>query len=346
MNTSHYIDELTGRIDTDLAAVIEARDFPLYRMMSYHLGWSGAGGQAEASPRRSERLHGVLTLLACAAVGGDIEACLPAASAIELVDKFTEIHDDVQEGSPQRNERDAVWWVWGPAQAINAGDGMHALGRLALFRLLERGVSEERVFSVLRHLDEASLRTCEGRFRDLEAQERIDLSVSAYMKMAADKSGALMGCAMRVGALIGRDDDAAGEALAGCGGNLGVALQIRSDLAAIWGDGEGSQPNVEVLNKKKLLPVVVALENATISEKRAMGEIYFKRVLEPEDALKLRGVIEALGARKACEDMAAALVSDSIAALDCDGVSAEGRERIQEYIRLLATTGGGIAGRV
>ena len=336
MTTSRYIiDELRERIDADLAAVIDARDFPFYRMMSYHLGWSGAGGEAEASPRRSERIHGVLTLLSCAAVGGDIETCLPAAGAIELVDKFTEIHDDVQEGSPRRNERDAVWWVWGPAQAINAGDGMHALGRLALLRLLERGIPEERVFRALRHLDEASLRTCEGRFRDLEAQERIDLSVSAYMKMAADKSGALMDCAMRVGALIGGAGDEAVEALAGCGSNLGIALQIRSDLAAIWGYGEGSQPNVEVLNKKKLLPVVIALENASLSEKRAMGEIYFKRVLEPEDALKLRGVIEAQGARSECEGMAAALISDSIAKLDHYGVSGEGRERIAEYIGLL-----------
>ena len=49
---------------------------------------------------------------------------------------FLQIHDDVQSGSPQRAGRDTVWWKWGPAQAINAGDGMYAMARVALFRLV------------------------------------------------------------------------------------------------------------------------------------------------------------------------------------------------------------------
>lgn len=335
MSISKYIDELTARVDAELEAIVNERGFPLYDMMGYHLGWRGARGHGEDFPQRQERLHGALTMMACEANGGDTDSCLPAAAALELVDKFSEIHDDVQEGNPQRNERDAVWWVWGPAQAINAGDGMHALGRLALLRLAERGVSDDRVFDIVRLVDRASLRACEGRFRDLEAQERIDLSVSAYMEMAADKSGALMGCAMQVGALVGGAGDDTAEALALCGENLGVAMQLRSDLAALWGGGADSRPNVEVLNKKKLIPVVYALENASISEKRAMGEIYFKRVLEADDAVKLREVIEGLGARAACEEMADALTAEALEAVERASVRGDGERRIREYIEAL-----------
>ena len=337
LTTSHYIDELTAQVDAELKAIVNERGFPLYDMMAYHLGWRGAHSQDVGLPRRQERMHGVFTLLACAAVGGDVDACLPAAAAIELVDKFAEIHDDVQEGNPQRNERDAVWWVWGPAQAINAGDGMHALGRLALLRLADRGVPDERVFDVVRLVDRASLRACEGRFRDLEAQERIDLTVEAYTRMAAEKAGALLGCAMQIGALAGGSDAATGNALAACGEKLGIALQVRSDLAALWGgDGDdNSPPNVEVLNKKKLIPVVYALENATISEKRAMGEIYFKRVLESDDAMKLRDVIDGLGARAACEEMADTLKAEALADLQIEGVAPAGNSRIREYIEML-----------
>ena len=339
LTTSQYIDELTARVDAELEAVVNERGFPLYDMMGYHLGWQGAPGHVDDYARRQERTHGALTLLACDAVGGDVETCLPAAAALELVDKFAEIHDDVQEGNPQRNERDAVWWVWGPAQAINAGDGMHALGRLALLRLAERGLSDERVLDIVRLVDRASLRASEGRFRDLEAQERIDLSVSAYMAMAVDKSGALMGCAMQVGTLVGGADDGTAGALASCGEKLGVAMQVRSDLAAIWGSGDNSQPNVEVLNKKKLIPVVYALENASISEKRAMGEIYFKRVLEADDAVRLREVIEGLGARAACEEMADGLIADALASVEGAGIGAEGRARIREYMEALGGAG-------
>ena len=110
-------------------------------------------------------------------------------------------------------------------------------------------------------------------------------------------------------------------------------MQIRSDLNQIWGSSDLSQPSVEVMNKKKLLPVVYALEKASVSEKRAMGEIYFKRVLEADDAARLRGVIEGLGARKACEDMVSRLTAEATAALDCAGVSSAGRAQIAGYIR-------------
>ncbi len=338
MTTSTHIDELTERVDAELMAIVNERGFPLYDMMGYHLGWRGAHALDGDLPRRQERMHGVMTLLACTAVGGDADACLPAAAAMELVDKFAEIHDDVQEGNPQRNERDAVWWVWGPAQAINAGDGMHALGRLALLRLADRGVPDERVFDVVRLVDKAGLRACEGRFRDLEAQERIDLSVEAYMRLATDKTGALLGCAMQIGALVGGAGAETGNALATCGERLGIALQVRSDLAALWGGNGNSQPNVEVLNKKKLIPVVYALENATVSEKRALGEIYFKRVLESDDALKLREVIDGLGARAACEKMADTLKAESLAALEIEDVAPEGKSRIREYIGMLTSS--------
>ncbi len=326
-------ETLASLVDAELNAVVNARDFPLYRMMSYHIGWCDSSGQPERGSVGSYTL-GVLALLACTAMGGDTDTCLPAAAALELVDKFTEIHDDVQEGNPKRNGKDSVWWVWGPAQAINAGDGMHALGRLALFSLLERGVPAERVFRVVQLVDEASLRACEGRFRDLQAQERIDISVAEYMRMAEDKAGALPACAMRLGGLLADADDATTDALGQCGAQLGIAMQVRSDINALWGNG-ASQPSVEALNKKKLLPVVLALENASISEKRQMGEIYFKRVLESDDVLRLRDVIEGLGARRRCEDIAAEHIAAAVSALDCDGISDEGRERIIAHIKML-----------
>lgn len=338
MITTRNLDGLTARVDAELQAIVNKRGFPLYDMMSYHMGWRGAHGALDDYPRRQDRMHGVLTLLACEAVGGDVDVCLPAAAALEMVEKFAQIHDDVQDGNPQRNDRDAVWWVWGPAQAINAGDGMHALGRLALLRLANCGVSDERILQIVRLVDAASLRACEGRFRDLEAQERIDLSVSAYMVMAADKSGALAGCALQIGSLIGGADDKTAALLAQCGEKLGIALQVRSDLAALWGRDDTvppNAPNVEVLNKKKLIPVAYAIENASISEKRAMGEIYFKRVLDADDAVRLREVVEGLGARDACEEMAQALLAEAMSAIDDTTASTDGKALLRSQVENL-----------
>ena len=330
MNLVSTIDDLSARVDAELNSIVNSRKMPLYRMMSYHMGWQDERGLSD-TPLTKQRTHGVLCLLACRAVGGDLDIALPAASAVELVQNFCEIHDDVQGGNPQRDNRDAVWWVWGPAQAINTGDGMHALARLALFRLLDRGVSSEKTFQAVQLLDEASLQTCEGRFLDIEAQERIDMSIDAYLRMTESKSGALMSCAMMLGVLAATDDESIPDALGVCGAKLGVAVQMRADMRELWNPDDDAAPSTEVMNKMKLLPVVYALEKAKISDKRRIGEIYFKRVLEPDDVVKLRGVIEEMGVRDACENLIAQYRDEAMASIDIHGISAEGRADIEKF---------------
>jgi geranylgeranyl diphosphate synthase type I len=335
MATDPTVDELRESVDAELRSIVTSRDMPLYHMMAYHMGLSDKDGRADR-PQFRERTHGILCLLACAAAGGDPVEARPAAAAVELVENFCQIHEDVQGGLPERNNQDAVWWVWGPAQAINAGDGMHALARLALFRLLEGSVSKESTFRAVQLFDEASLRACEGRFLDLEAQEHINLSVDAYLKMAAMKMGSLVSCSMMAGALVAAADEAVYEALDTCGTSLGIAMQIKSDLRDMWGDGsEGHVPSHEVMNKKKQLPVVYAMEKASVSEKRKLGEIYFKRVLDAEDAVRLREVIVQIGARAECETLFKEHHANATTALDVPGLSTEGRAAIQQFINAI-----------
>ena len=331
MNTPPSVEDLSSLVDTELSSIVTSRTMPLYGMMSYHMGWSDEPGRSEAGAPK-QRALGVLCLLACRGAGGNMDDALPAAAAVELVYNFCQIHDDVQGGNPSRDNRDAVWWVWGPAQAINAGDGMHALARLALFRLSERGVSSPTTFRAIQLLDEASLRTCEGRFQDLEAQERIDLSVEKYLNMASDKSGALISCAMTLGGLVASEDEKILEALGTCGVKLGVAIQLQDDLHDLWGEDEESpaaSPNL--MNKTKVFPVVYALENASVREKRKLGEIYFKRVLERDDITKLRLVLEQLGAREGTEKLVAQYHAEALSALDTPGISDEGRADIAKF---------------
>ena len=322
------VPELTSRVDAELRDIVGSRDLPLYDMMSYHMGWTDGQGRADGHPVGG-RTHGVLCLLAAEATGGDVDTAVPAAAAIELVTNFCEIHDDVQEGSPERYGRDAVWWVWGPAQAINAGDGMHALARLALFRLQDRGVSAHTTFRAVQLLDKYSLQACEGRFLELEARERIDMSVDDYLKVAALKAGSLLSCAMMLGAASHEKEDAL-ESLSRCGESLGVAAAIEADVRALW-DGEAG-PTAEAMNKTKMLPVVLALEKAAVSQKRALGEIYMKRVLDGDDVSKIRGIVDDMGVREQCEALVSNYRDAALEALDSPGISSEGRASLAAYV--------------
>ena len=292
MDSRANIADIARRIEEELRGIVTTRDVQLYRIMSYHMGWDG-----EEPARAKRRDDGVLCLLAAMAAGGDPDTALPAAAAIELVHGFCEIHDDVQGGKPNREGRDAVWWKWGPAQAINAGDGMHALARLALFGLHEHGVGAEGVFEAVKLLDNAGLETCEGRFFDLEAQERLDITSDAYLKMASAKTGSLYACAMEFGALACDAISETRSAMSNSGRNLGIAVQIAEDLRQLTStmDAE-SPPSDDFMNKKKLYPVVKAFEMASASERRALGDHYFKRVLEPSDVRSISAIVSGLGA--------------------------------------------------
>jgi geranylgeranyl diphosphate synthase type I len=335
MTVHEFTSSLAAKVESGLRSVLESRRMPLYGMMSYHMGWTDRGGNPEP-PRDASRTHGVVCLAACAACGGDVEKAVPAAAAVELVENFSQIHDDVQGGRPQRDGRDAVWWAWGPAQAINAGDGMHALARLAMFQLRTEHTPPETTYRAVRLLDEASLELCEGRFEDLEAQERIDLSVEAYMKTASKKTGALYECAMKLGALLASREEREAESLGRCGRNAGIALQIRRDMLELWpASGGDSGPSATVLNKTKLLPVVYAVQEANINDKRRLGDVYFKRVLEAGDVEVVRETVERLGGRQYCEDRVEEYTAKAEQEAADAGLSDDGMETVRQALIFL-----------
>ncbi len=296
-------------VETELKRIVSDRDLPLYSMMEHHLGWL-SDSRSFASP--VFRPLGALCLASCESLGRSPETALPTAAAIELVRNFCEIHDDIQAGKISRNGRDSVWWKWGPAQAINAGDGMHALARLALLGLGERGVGTDTVFEAVKLLDKASLETCEGRFIDLEAQERLDMSSDAYLKMVEAKTGSLFGCAMEFGALAA-SADAIRKSFADAGRELGVAVQIADDMRQLAsGLHENATHSEDFMNKKKLYPVVRAFEIASPSDRRRLGDYYFKRVLEPSDVRSLSSIISQLGVSAEAENEIDARLSQAV----------------------------------
>ena len=180
---------------------------------------------------------------------------------------------------------------------------------------------------------------CEGRFQDLEAQERIDLSVDDYLKMASGKTGALYSCAIKLGATIASAEESVVEALGECGAKSGMAVQIRDDLRELWPNDEGSDtPSFEVLNKKKLFPIVYAVENANISEKRKLGEVYFKRVLDSDDLVSIRITLEQLGAKEYSQELLERYKIEANKALSISGISPDGAAAVRGFVDWLLST--------
>lgn len=291
---------------------------PLYLMMRYQLGWVDQTG--DPSPRQVDRVLGAFCAESASSLGA-ATAVGSGAAAIELLGESIQTHEDMQSGSQQHGGRDAVWWIWGPAQAINVGDGLHALARLSLFNTDSESLSGEDKLVAIAQLDDTALQYYEGQYLDLLLQERIDVTVQQYLRMARGKYGSLVGGAMTLGAIFARADTntmmhwrAAGEA-------LGIASLMASDYMVFWGD----QNNMgRALNKSKLYPVVVALEEGTIAQRRQLGGYYFKRVMEPTDIDGIRAVLETTGAKARTEDAIAGSIEKALLSLQDAGVPTDG----------------------
>src|SRR5215472_280588 len=209
----------------------------LYQMMAYHLGWLDSG----LHPCRADigkRIRPSLCFLACRSVGGATASALPGAMAVELVHNFSLVHDDIEDDSPLRRHRPAVWSIWGIPQAINTGDGLFCLAHLALLEGCDG--AHVPTAATINHaavrLGRACISLCEGQFLDLHLQSAGSIDMVQYRAMVERKAGALFGCAMELGALLGGASTSLVAELGRFGRALGVAFQMQDDLLGVWGD--------------------------------------------------------------------------------------------------------------
>ena len=293
----------------------------LYDLLRYHLGWVDERGYPAEDALTALHHCGVLTMASADAVSGGHEDAVTAAAAVELAYNFVLVHNDVQAGRiDQDNSRPSIWWVWGPSQAINAGDGLHALARAMLMRMCDAGAAAETVLAGLQALDRACLTLCEGQYMDLTYQDQLMVSEADYMDMIGRKSGALTGCSARLGALVSGAQSGTADALEQWGRKLGMARQVQEDISDLWGrSGDGFTP-ANILNKKKSLPLIHALQNSDTAAKRELGSIYMKRVLEPGDTPRIVAILEEAGSLEYSNGKMEELLRDARAAVVGDGV--------------------------
>ncbi|MEA2651268.1 MAG: geranylgeranyl diphosphate synthase, type [Chloroflexota bacterium] len=268
--------QILGDIEAEMSSVLNERQGharPLYEMLAYHLGVDGSGAP------RGKRIRPLLGALAYQSLTGDYKAALPGAAALELGHNFSLVHDDIEDSDAERHHRPTLWAIWGIPLAINAGDALFALSRLALYRLMD-GFSDHRVLELMKVYDETCLALCEGQYMDIAFERRSDVTVDAYMEMIGKKTAALLGASVRAGAILATDDDAIGEAYERFGYNLGMAFQMADDIkGTFWSSTESGKAEAgDVRKRKKTLPVVWAMQNAPDADRVRLAEIYLDGV--------------------------------------------------------------------
>jgi geranylgeranyl diphosphate synthase type I len=273
-----------------------------FQMMHYHMGWVDSSG-APLKAKGGKRIRPGLTLLVAAAMGGQLDHARPAAAAVELIHNFSLLHDDIQDQSPKRRNRDTVWVVWGMAQAINAGDSMFSLAHLAIPRLAPPTLAAEAQVQMLALLDETCLELTRGQHLDISFEQRESVTVDDYIDMIQGKTAALIAAAAAMGALGAGADQQRVTHYLEFGRNLGLAFQIEDDILDIWGAPEltGKEAAVDIVQRKKSIPVLFGLERSDMLRQHyASPEAFSKKDVEA-----IITELETVGARDFAAEQAA-----------------------------------------
>ena len=254
---------------------LDREGLPPYQMLRYSMGWSDADGNPRAATE-GKALRPTLCLFACEATGGAAREALPAAVSLELIHNFSLIHDDIQDRDEMRHHRPTAWAVWGEPKALVAGNTLRVIADTSLWRLVDEGMAFDEALRAAGLLTEAYLEMIEGQYLDLSYEGRPDIDMRDYLNMISKKTGALIRCALNLGALIGTRDRATVRAFRECGRSLGFVFQIRDDVLGIWGDEEstGKRVGADIRRKKNTLPVVYAMSRAQGRDKDILSDIY------------------------------------------------------------------------
>jgi geranylgeranyl diphosphate synthase type I len=331
--TSNDLDRLIvdteGEMERVIAAAQDARTEQLYRWIRFHLG-------LDADAPRGKRLRPLLGLLAYQSIAGEHQRALPGAAAVEMGHNFSLVHDDIQDNSPERRHRPALWTITGVAQAINTGDTLFTLSRLALHRLEDLGFPPRKVLDLMRLYDETCLALCEGQYLDIAASAGgAPLSVEGYLDMIGRKTAALIAGSVQAGAMLATDDTRVIEAFRSFGWALGMAFQINDDLLGIWGDEqETGKPASDLAEHKRTLPLLHALEHASAADRERLLALTGKATLTAEDGARARDVMERTGSRAFTRGRAAAWRDEALGQLEASGiVDGEAMERLEAIVR-------------
>ncbi len=187
------------------------------------------------------------------------ESVLQPAAGLEVFHSFTLIHDDIMDKSPVRRGMPTVWTKWGEDGAILSGDVMciDSYKRVAKAPAKVLG-------KVLELFSTTASQVCDGQQLDMDFEKEPQVRMEDYINMIGLKTGVLIACSAKMGAMIAGASEEDCENLYNFGYNLGLAFQIADDYLDAFGDAKvfGKPIGGDIVNNKKCWLTTHALEKA------------------------------------------------------------------------------------
>lgn len=185
-----------------------------------------------------KRLRPVLLLAACDMAGGDLNAALPFACALEMIHTYSLIHDDLpaMDNDDLRRGKPTNHKVFGEDVAILAGDGLLSAAMELMLRTAcampdLRGA--RAVEAIARRAGVTGM--VAGQTIDV-TEEGSEPTLEKVSYIHAHKTADLLTAPLEAGLILAGADDAQVRRGVAYGYHLGMAFQIVDDLLDVVGD--------------------------------------------------------------------------------------------------------------
>ena len=285
-----------------------------------HLGFASDVADAPARylmEAGGKRIRPMLTLLTSELGTGPNELVRRAAQAVEMTHLASLYHDDVMDDAKLRRGVPAAQTVWSNSVAILAGDLLFARASS-----LVSGMGEEAILLQAQTFE----RLCLGQLHETVGPKESDDPIAHYIQVLADKTGALIATAARMGVMFG---DAAAEyadPVTEYGERIGVAFQLVDDVIDLSPKKEatGKRAGTDLRAGVATLPMLLLRRRAEngdpeAAELLARIDVGVARIAAGEDPALLDAEVEALREHEVTRETEAEAkrwASDAVAQLD------------------------------
>lgn len=254
------------RFQNIIDTAVEAQVYPkkpegLYAPISYFLQLGG------------KRIRPVLLLLAIEMFGENYEKHVNIALAVELFHNFTLVHDDIMDNAPLRRGKDTVHAKWDINTAILSGDAM----LIKAYQLLQNA-PKEHLSTLLDLFNQTALEVCEGQQFDMNFEQLNTVSIAEYIHMIRLKTAVLLGCALKMGAILGNANYTDAQNLYEFGVNIGIAFQLQDDLLDAFAPSAefGKQKGGDIIANKKTFLLLKAIELTDEQDTKILHQLIYE----------------------------------------------------------------------
>lgn len=280
-----------------------------------------------------KRLRPMLVLMAVDLFGGDVEAAMEQAAAMEVFHNFTLLHDDVMDRADVRRGRPTVHKKWDDNTAILSGDAM----LIKAYRMLET-TPDDKLRPVLRLFSRTALEVCEGQQYDSDFEHRDDVTIDEYFEMIRLKTAVLLAGCLKMGAILAGASDHDTQALYDFGIAIGIAFQLRDDYLDCYGDERtfGKKIGGDIVCGKRTFLLIQTLKRCSVSQTLTIRQLLSNDGIGNEE--KISAIIDIytrMDMPGVCEAEINRYYDIATSALDRLSVSPEARRPLLDIARTL-----------